>query len=167
MTSSPGKATVDGNSKGKQSANAKGLAGNGGGVTGWQDGCGIGSGLARPDVDGSVLRRRSWSALALPGSDSAAGTGAGNTKLSELIPRFLRLSALVAIELGSEARDGELPDMVGSLLRLGQRVDTDHLVSLQPASSPSAATTMSPSRLAQYNATREKNGLHANALRPS
>jgi hypothetical protein len=85
-----------------------------GGITGWQDGSGIGSGLARPDVDGSVLRRRSWSALALPASNNrTTGTGAGNTKLSELIPRFLRLSALVAIELGSEVRDEEGADKVG------------------------------------------------------
>ena len=93
---------------------SKGSAGNGGGITGWQDGSGIGSGLARPDVDGSVLRRRSWSALALPeASNRTTGTGAGNTKLSELIPRFLRLSALVAIELGSEVRDEDVGDKVG------------------------------------------------------
>jgi hypothetical protein len=92
----------------------KGPAGSGGGITGWQDGSGIGSGLARPDMDGSVLRRRSWSALALPESDNrTTGTGAGNTKLSELIPRFLRLSALVAIELGSEVRDEEVGEKVG------------------------------------------------------
>lgn len=83
----------------------------GGGITGWKDASGIGSGLARPDVEGSVLRRRSWSTMILPCSDDLSGTGAGNTKLSELIPRFLRLSALVAIELGSEARDDDMPEV--------------------------------------------------------
>jgi len=114
---SPGKNTTDGGTRGNHNAGAsgKGPAGSGGGITGWQDGSGIGSGLARPDVDGSVLRRRSWSALALPESNNrTTGTGAGNTKLSELIPRFLRLSALVAIELGSEVRDEEVGDKVGA-----------------------------------------------------
>lgn len=111
---SPGKIASDGGAKGSQGVNGKGLGGTGGGVTGWQDGSGIGSGLARPDVEGSVLRRRSWSALAMPGSNGITGTGTGNTKLSELIPRFLRLSALVAIELGSEARDEDMSDMVSA-----------------------------------------------------
>ena len=97
--------------KGSQDANGKRTARSGGGVTGWKDGSGIGSGLARPDVEGTVLRRRSWSAMILHCSDDLSGTGAGNTKLSELIPRFLRLSALVAIELGSEARDDDIPDV--------------------------------------------------------
>jgi hypothetical protein len=58
--------------------------------------------------------------LALPeSSNRATGTGAGNTKLSELVPRFLRLSALVAIELGSEVRDEEAGDKVGSGLPVG------------------------------------------------
>jgi hypothetical protein len=113
---SPGKTTTEGSARGGHNPGvaSKGSAGNGGGITGWQDGSGIGSGLARPDVDGSVLRRRSWSALALPeASNRTTGTGAGNTKLSELIPRFLRLSALVAIELGSEVREEEVGDKVG------------------------------------------------------
>jgi len=72
-----------------------------GGISGWQDGSGIGSGLARAGVGGSVLRRKPvvWG--------GEAGTRSGNTKLSELIPRFIRLSALVAMELGSEAREDE------------------------------------------------------------
>lgn len=113
---SPGKTTTEGGARGSHNPGvaSKGSAGSGGGITGWQDGSGIGSGLARPDVDGSVLRRRSWSALALPEANNrTTGTGAGNTKLSELIPRFLRLSALVAIELGSEVRDEDVGDKVG------------------------------------------------------
>ncbi|PPQ98178.1 hypothetical protein CVT26_003224 [Gymnopilus dilepis] len=77
----------------------------GGGVSGWQDGSGIGSGLLRPGVRGSALRRK-----AREEADSSAG--GGNTKLSKLIPRFIRLSALVAAELGREVRgeDGESDD---------------------------------------------------------
>lgn len=155
---SPGKNSNDG---GARSSHNAGVGGRGPAteITGWQDGSGIGSGLARPDVDGSVLRRRSWSALALPESNNkTTGTGAGNTKLSELIPRFLRLSALVAIELGIEVRDEEVSDKVASSL---------------PGPTPSTSSTayatgrMSPSRLAQYNAAREKQRMQANALRPS
>ncbi|KAF9555131.1 hypothetical protein CPC08DRAFT_695851 [Agrocybe pediades] len=77
-----------------------GVGPGGGGITGWQDGSGIGSGLLRPGVKGSVLRRKI--------SDDVDSTaGAGNTKLSKLIPRFIRLSALVAAELGREARGEE------------------------------------------------------------
>jgi hypothetical protein len=110
---SPGKTTME-STRVSQNSSTRVPAGSGGGVTGWQDGSGIGSGLARPEIDGSVLRRRSWSALSLPeSSNRMTGTGAGNTKLSELIPRFLRLSALVAIELGSEVRDEDAGDKVG------------------------------------------------------
>ncbi|KAF8910473.1 hypothetical protein CPB84DRAFT_1763776 [Gymnopilus junonius] len=82
-----------------------GVGPGGGGITGWQDGSGIGSGLLRPGVRGSALRRK-----AREEGDSAAG--GGNAKLSKLIPRFIRLSALVAAELGREARgeDGESDD---------------------------------------------------------
>jgi len=65
------------------------------GITGWKDGSGIGSGLARPGPDGTVLRRMHFL--------HNDGTASGTAKLSELIPRFLRLSALVATELASEA----------------------------------------------------------------
>ncbi|KAI0749645.1 hypothetical protein C8Q80DRAFT_1163205 [Daedaleopsis nitida] len=73
------------------------------GVTGWQDGSGIGSGLARPGSTGTVLRRPSM-------PNGAPGPGSmtpmmNNTKLTELIPRFMRLSALVAMELGREATE--------------------------------------------------------------
>lgn len=43
----------------------------------------------------------------MAGTDGHEPCGAGNTKLSRLIPRFLRLSALVAVELGGEAKDEE------------------------------------------------------------
>ena len=71
----------------------------GGGITGWQDGSGIGSGLLLPGVRGSALRRKT--------RELDSTTGTGNTKLSKLIPRFIRLSALVAAELGREARGEE------------------------------------------------------------
>ncbi|KAG5646135.1 hypothetical protein DXG03_004374 [Asterophora parasitica] len=77
-----------------------GVGPGGGGITGWQDGGGIGSGLLKPGVHGSCLRRK------VSGVDDAnSSTGSGNTKLSELIPRFIRLSALVAVELAMEALD--------------------------------------------------------------
>ena len=71
----------------------------GGGITGWQDGSGIGSGLLLPGMRGSALRRKT--------RELDSTSGAGNTKLSKLIPRFIRLSALVAAELGREARGEE------------------------------------------------------------
>lgn len=77
---------------------------NGGGVTGWQDGSGIGTGLAQPGIHGSVLRRKSKWSIAEGDNDHAGNTSssAGNPRLWELIPRFLRLSALVSVELGRE-----------------------------------------------------------------
>lgn len=90
-----------------QIGSGKSMGGSGGGITGWQDGGGIGSGLAHSGIHGSVLRRKSkW--LQQDVEDAGyAGAGAGNTRLSELIPRFLRLSALVAMELGEELVDDE------------------------------------------------------------
>lgn len=83
-----------------------GSGGSGGGIAGWQDGPGVGSGLAQPGVNGSVLRRKSkwWPA---DSEKEQSGAGTGNTRLSELIPRFLRLSALVAMELGEELGEEE------------------------------------------------------------
>ncbi|KIL56816.1 hypothetical protein M378DRAFT_16745 [Amanita muscaria Koide BX008] len=80
----------------------------GGGVSGWQDGVGIGAGLLTPGAIGCALRRktRDWDAV-LAGIDVHGHSGAGNTKLTSLIPRFLRISALVAAELGREAKDEE------------------------------------------------------------
>jgi hypothetical protein len=84
------------------------MGGSGGGITGWQDSSGIGSGLAQPGINGSVLRRKSkWFAQDGEDEPGPMGSGAGNIRLSELIPRFLRLSALVAMELGQELGDEE------------------------------------------------------------
>ncbi|KAG6862024.1 hypothetical protein C0995_008212 [Termitomyces sp. Mi166 len=80
-----------------------GLGPGGGGISGWQDGSGIGSGLLRSSARGSCLRRKS-SGVDEAGA-AASGSGSGNTKLSELIPRFIRLSALVAVEMAMEAKD--------------------------------------------------------------
>ena len=97
----------------------------GGGLTGFKDGSGVGSGLARPGPRGSVLRRQVSGMGAGAGGEGGAGaggagagagaggageegktTGTGNTRLSELIARFVRLSALVSLELGREAGVG-------------------------------------------------------------
>ncbi|KAG6868668.1 hypothetical protein C0993_012171 [Termitomyces sp. T159_Od127] len=79
-----------------------GLGPGGGGITGWQDGSGIGSGLLRSTTSGSCLRRKSSGVDEADGA--ASGSGSGNTRLSDLIPRFIRLSALVAMELAMEAK---------------------------------------------------------------
>ncbi|KAJ7145100.1 hypothetical protein C8R43DRAFT_1070247 [Mycena crocata] len=81
-----------------------GVSPEGGGITGWQDGSGIGSGLSRPPRLGTVLRRRTGDG---DEGEGASCNGAGNTKLSELVTRFLRLSAMVAAEMGREARGEE------------------------------------------------------------
>ncbi|KAI0649027.1 hypothetical protein C8Q79DRAFT_998927 [Trametes meyenii] len=75
------------------------------GVTGWQDGSGIGSGLARPGQKGTVLRRPSMPNAVIAGPNGRGIQTMNNTKLAELIVRFLRLSALVAMELGREATE--------------------------------------------------------------
>ncbi|KIK94812.1 hypothetical protein PAXRUDRAFT_425596 [Paxillus rubicundulus Ve08.2h10] len=86
----------------------KSMGGSGGGITGWQDGSGIGSGLAQPGINGSVLRRKpKWLHQDAEDDSGHMGSGAGNIRLSEFIPRFLRLSALVAMELGQELWDEE------------------------------------------------------------
>ncbi|KAG6833363.1 hypothetical protein H0H87_007980 [Tephrocybe sp. NHM501043] len=79
-----------------------GVGPGGGGITGWQDGSGIGSGLLRSGIRGNCLRRKSSEC---EDAGRASGSGSGNTKLSELIPRFIRLSALVAVEMAMEAKD--------------------------------------------------------------
>ncbi|KAH0833494.1 hypothetical protein J3R83DRAFT_12619 [Lanmaoa asiatica] len=90
-----------------QIGSGKSMGSSGGGITGWQDGSGIGSGLSHSGINGSVLRRKSKWFQQDPEDIGYAGSGAGNTRLSELIPRFLRLSALVAMELGQELGDDE------------------------------------------------------------
>ncbi|KAG0701211.1 hypothetical protein DFH29DRAFT_1000398 [Suillus ampliporus] len=94
-----------GNWEGGLGGSGGSMGGSGGGIAGWQDGPGIGSGLAQPGVNGSALRRKSKWFMADDGEQS--GAGIGNTRLSELIPRFLRLSALVAMELGEELGDDD------------------------------------------------------------
>lgn len=123
-----------------------GLGSGGGGITGWQDGSGIGSGLLMPGVHGSCLRRK----VNEPDlEDSTSSTGAGNTKLSELIPRFIRLSALVAAELAIEAREEEDASSVRSREGMTDQYarndgdwtqmqsQRDHGGSFSPPSSPS------------------------------
>jgi hypothetical protein len=91
-------------SRGGSRANDRTAVTQGGGISGFAEGAGVGGGLARPGPGGTLLRR------SIPPVDEAqavganAGTGAvgGNTRLAEHIPRFLRLSALVALELGRE-----------------------------------------------------------------
>lgn len=85
----------------------KDIGGGGSGLSGWQEGGGIGSGLAHPGIHGSALRRKSKWFQQDAEDASYAGSGAGNTRLSDLIPRFLRLSALIAMELGDELVDDE------------------------------------------------------------
>ncbi|KAF8805420.1 hypothetical protein BYT27DRAFT_7104597 [Phlegmacium glaucopus] len=136
-----------------------GIPGWSGGITGWQDGSGIGSGLLRPGVRGSALRRKARE------PDSTAG--AGNTKLSKLIPRFIRLSALVAAELGREARGEE--EEVGDNGR-----DKDREGSLGPGVNPSTPGRNEP---ANWNAgappspvtprLQLQKRMYENALRPS
>ncbi|KAI0696932.1 hypothetical protein BC835DRAFT_1271180 [Cytidiella melzeri] len=120
--------------------------GLGGGVTGWQEGSGIGSGLSRPGPMGNVLRRPS-----IPGKSDFTDSPAAHTKLAELIVRFLRLSALVAIELGREARED----------RASVDGDRDGPSTRPPTVSPLLTPRLLPNR----NFTTAD--LHANALRPT
>ena len=78
------------------------------GLASWKTGAGIGAGLSKPGIHGTALRRRtvSYHTTSHPTAKDAGPCASGG-KFADLIPRFLRLSALVAIELGSEARDKE------------------------------------------------------------
>lgn len=122
--------------------------GLGGGVTGWQEGSGIGSGLTRPVSSGTALRRPPHPSNAV----NSDGPTLANTRLVELVVRFLRLSALVAIELGREATedrasvDGERPSSSTG----------------PPNVSPLMTPRLLPQRQAQGTAE-----LHVNALRPT
>ncbi|KAF8553920.1 hypothetical protein OG21DRAFT_1485085 [Imleria badia] len=132
-----------------QIGSGRSMGGSGGGITGWQDGSGIGSGLAHPGINGSVLRRKSkW--FQPDAEDVAyAGSGAGNTRLSELIPRFLRLSALVAMELGQEVGDDEYErDFQGDRSDgpSGSPVFAQSPLHARKAQSESEATPLRPSR---------------------
>ena len=94
------------------------MGSSGGGVTGWQDGSGIDSGLAHPGPNGSIVRRKPKWFQTDAEDASYAGSGAGITRLSELIPQFLPLSALVAMELGQELGDEYERDFQGERLSL-------------------------------------------------
>ncbi|KAI0707268.1 hypothetical protein C8Q76DRAFT_628896 [Earliella scabrosa] len=119
------------------------------GVTGWQDGSGIGSGLARPAGCGTVLRRPSIPNGA-PGHGSLTPT-MHNTKLVELIPRFMRLSALVAMELGREATEDRIS------VDGGDRRDEDGPPTTPRPVSPQTSPRVPAQRASDY----------FNALRPS
>ena len=155
--------STSGSSPGDGAANANGPV-IATGVTGWQDGSGIGSGLARPAQKGTVLRRPS-----LPNGVPTANGGMvptmHNTKLSELIPRFMRLSALVAMELGRELTedrasidDGGRGDDDGPGHSSGSAAPpTPRPATMSPQTSPRASTT----------AQRSDANFLFNALRPS
>jgi hypothetical protein len=142
-----------------------GLAPGGGGISGWQDGSGIGSGLLRSSINGSCLRRKGANEHD-PSEDGIWSNGAGNTKLSALIPRFIKLSALVAAELGIEARDdedesssmgkGETDRYVGNdgsweQMQQGRQEHTEEYTTSQAPTSPSTPqTTQSQYRMYEY-----------------
>ncbi|RDX57180.1 hypothetical protein OH76DRAFT_1334876 [Lentinus brumalis] len=126
-------------------------------VSGWQDGSGIGSGLARPGPHGTVLRRPSMP-NGIPGHGAVPTMH--NTKLADLIPRFLRLSALVAMELGREATEDR------ASVDGGDRRDEDGHpgAPLTPRPMP-----MSPQTSPRVSAQRHPSdsSFHFNAFRPS
>lgn len=78
------------------------------GLASWKSGAGIGAGLVGPGIEGTVLRRRKiiYHTTSHPTAKDVGLCSVGG-QLAELIPRFLRLSALVAVELGREAKDRE------------------------------------------------------------
>ncbi|PPQ74625.1 hypothetical protein CVT24_004173 [Panaeolus cyanescens] len=136
----------------------------GGGITGWQDGSGIGSGLLRPGVRGSALRRKVV--------EVDPTTGAGNTKLSVLIPRFVRMSALVAAELGRESRGEEEEEVAKEREREREREkerekERERSTSATPGRSDSVpawgGATATPSTSGQSATNR----MYDYALRPS
>ncbi|KAK0469520.1 uncharacterized protein EV420DRAFT_1633943 [Desarmillaria tabescens] len=143
-----------------------GMSPDGGGITGWKDGSGIGSGLARTAAGGSVLRRNNQADEVM---GLGIGTGSGNTKLSALIPRFLRLSALAAVELGREKREEagfESPRSKdgdgGGYISAGERSHENGRMygELSPLPSPAHTSTVRAIAEAQ-------NRLYGVALRPS
>lgn len=128
---------------------AAGMSADGGGITGWQDGSGIGSGLSRSASTGSVLRRK---------LDETPGGRPGG-KLSMLISRFLRLSALAASELGREAREDagyESPQSPPKEKAYGSKMYGE----LSPLPGPASTSTMRAIQEAQ-------NRLYGLALRPT
>ena len=142
---------------GSSSSNGPGIAT---GVTGWQDGSGIGSGLARPGEHGTVLRRPSMP-NGIPGHGAVPTMH--NTKLAELIPRFLRLSALVAMELGREATEDR------ASIDGGDRRDEDGLGAHGSGAPPTPRPPVSPQTSPRVTAQRHPSdsSFHFNAFRPS
>ncbi|KLO17084.1 hypothetical protein SCHPADRAFT_937281 [Schizopora paradoxa] len=96
-------------------------------VASWKTGAGIGAGLAKSGIEGSVLRRRtvSHNGTSHP-SVKDAGLCSSGGKLADLIPRFIRLSALVAVELGREAKEKEYAASKGAdAAKASMRSDDD------------------------------------------
>ncbi|KZT67431.1 hypothetical protein DAEQUDRAFT_812826 [Daedalea quercina L-15889] len=138
-----------------------------GGVTGWLDGSGIGSGLARPGPKGTVLRRPTDAREAVYAINNEDGTPQMfNTKLAELIVRFMRISALVAMELGREATEDRASIDGGEARRDeegsgGAGPSTSGSQTARPPSSPQTSLrTLTQRNLAEA-------GLYYYALRPS
>ncbi|EJF64870.1 hypothetical protein DICSQDRAFT_80644 [Dichomitus squalens LYAD-421 SS1] len=139
------------------------------GVTGWQDGSGIGSGLARPGPKGTVLRRPSMPNGILVGNGQVPTMF--NTKLAELIPRFMRLSALVAMELGRESTEdrtsvdgGDRREEDGVVA--GSSNSGGNMMNAPPTPRPMSSPQTSPRVTAQRHASDSAFYL-ANAFRPS
>jgi len=88
--------------RGVSRANERPPVAQGGGISGFKEGAGIGSGLSSLGAGGTLLLQGipqlDETHLAGPGMD----IGVGHTRFTELISRFVRLSALVALELGRE-----------------------------------------------------------------
>ncbi|KAH9831635.1 uncharacterized protein C8Q71DRAFT_781736 [Rhodofomes roseus] len=140
-----------------------------GGVTGWLDGSGIGSGLARPGPQGTVLRRPTDAREAVYATNNEDGTPQMfNTKLAELIVRFMRLSALVAVELGREATEDRASVDGGDNRRDeegGQGAGPSAAGSSNHTGRPPSSPQTSPRTLTQRNLAEA--GLYYYALRPS
>ncbi|KZT01521.1 uncharacterized protein LAESUDRAFT_663708 [Laetiporus sulphureus 93-53] len=138
-----------------------------GGVTGWLDGSGIGSGLARPGPRGTVLRRPSYAQPYVHHTNGDRTPHMYSTKLAELIVRFMRLSALVAMELGREATE-ERASVDGGDNRREEESGTAGGMSAA-GSTNSAPRSISPQAspriLTQRNLAEV--GLYYHALRPS
>jgi len=134
-------------------------------VTGWQDGGGIGSGLSSgPKKDYTLLRRKYH----------------GTTNLVDLIQRFLKLSALVAMELGLEADErgsvgapqwnsSDTQNPTSSPLKgNGRAVSTSSFDPRSPTPSPAQQqNNSSPSALGSGSENGEKMQMQYYALRPS
>ncbi|KAI9511908.1 hypothetical protein F5148DRAFT_1146508 [Russula earlei] len=94
--------------RGPSHASERGLVQQGGRISGFAEGAGIGSGLAPLGPGGTLLRQGIPPLCETHLADSRTGTGVRSTPLTELIPHFVRLSALVALELGREVNVEEL-----------------------------------------------------------